>query len=81
MKILVDLKINKNEIFLLRLNVFCIIFTLEFVSKPIDNYNFEERQQVNVTGRIFHFQPAGVHAYIQVLLIILNLKLLGFSLK
>jgi hypothetical protein len=36
----------------------------EFVLKPVD-----DEQQVNAKGRIFHFRPSGIHAYIQVLLI------------
>ena len=42
------------------------LFLLEFVSTPVDQSNFDERQEVNGTSRIFHFQTAGVHAYIQV---------------
>jgi hypothetical protein len=39
----------------------------EFVSKPKDESNTEERQQTN--AKIFHFDPLGVHVYIQVIFI------------
>jgi hypothetical protein len=41
----------------------------EFVSKPNDESNTEERQQTNAKGKIFHFDPLGVHVYIQVIFI------------
>ncbi len=42
---------------------------LEFVSKPNDESNTEEGQQANAKSKIFHFDPFGVHVYIQVLFI------------
>jgi hypothetical protein len=43
-----------------------VFFVLsEFVSKPVD-----EEQQINAKGRIFHFRPSGIHAYIQVFLMV-----------
>jgi hypothetical protein len=62
----VEKKIPVCIVGLKSLTLFFICFTLEFVPKPIDKYSLEERQQFNVTSRIFHFQPAGVYAYIQV---------------
>jgi hypothetical protein len=44
-------------------------FILEFVSKPNDESNTEEGQQTNDKSKIFHFDPLGVHVYIQVIFI------------
>ena len=44
-----------------------IFFHTEFVSYPVDKLNHDqEGQQVDAKTKIFHFQPLGVHAYIQV---------------
>ena len=44
-----------------------IFFHTEFVSYPVDKLNNDqEGQQVDAKTKIFHFQPLGVHAYIQV---------------
>jgi hypothetical protein len=46
----------------------------EFVTKPIDESNNAEEQQLQVDtkGSIFHFGPVGVYAFIQVQLVPLN---------
>jgi hypothetical protein len=50
----------------------CIFFkiTIFFIFYPefTSDLGKEEGQQVNVTDKIFHFEPEGVHAYIQVLI-------------
>ncbi len=40
-------------------------FLSEFVSNPIAKVNTEDGQAID--GKIFHFQPEGFHAHIQVL--------------
>jgi hypothetical protein len=55
-------------------------FISEFVSKPNDGSNTEEGQQTNAKGKIFHFDPLGVHVYIQVIFIQICFKVPNFLL-